>query len=110
MSTDDRAEVAGAGLVAVVAVLAPILSGTLAAISLLVGYILQMLDPEPAFADTLLIIGWLSGALTAGAILVAAVGLLFSALREGTQAVEEEAETALLAVPAHTRRRASWVG
>ncbi|CAM5601885.1 hypothetical protein SALBM135S_07002 [Streptomyces alboniger] len=40
--------------------------GTAAAIFLLVGYILRMLDPEPAFANTLLTAGWLFGALTAG--------------------------------------------
>ncbi|WP_030559749.1 hypothetical protein [Streptomyces aureocirculatus] len=81
-------ETAGAGLVAVVAVLAPVLAGTAAAIFLLVGYILKMLDPEPAFADTLLTAGWLFGALTAGAILVAAVGLLLTALRNGSTSLQ----------------------
>ncbi|MFH8991959.1 hypothetical protein [Streptomyces sp. NPDC017940] len=81
-------ETAGAGLVAVVAVLAPVLAGAAAAIFLLVGYILKMLDPEPAFADTLLTAGWLFGALTAGAILVAAVGLLLTALRNGSTSLQ----------------------
>ncbi|WP_405658454.1 hypothetical protein [Streptomyces sp. RK9] len=81
-------ETAGAGLVAVIAVLAPVLAGTAAAIFLLVGYILKMLDPEPAFADTLLTAGWLFGALTAGAILVAAVGLLITALRNGSTSLQ----------------------
>ena len=55
MSTDEeRAETSGAGPVAVVAVLAPVLSGAFAAICLLVGYVLKLLDPEPAFAQTLL--------------------------------------------------------
>ncbi|MVO89304.1 hypothetical protein GPA10_32255 [Streptomyces sp. p1417] len=81
-------ETAGAGLVAVIAVLAPVLAGTAAAIFLLVGYILKMLDPEPAFADTLLTAGWLFGALTAGAILVAAVGLLLTALRNGSTSLQ----------------------
>ncbi|KUO21400.1 hypothetical protein [Streptomyces dysideae] len=71
----------GAGAVAVVAVLAPVLAGTAAAIFLLVGYILKMLDPEPAFAQTMLNTGWVFGAVTAAAILVAAVGLLLTALR-----------------------------
>ncbi|MEV0255317.1 hypothetical protein AB0H82_13820 [Streptomyces sp. NPDC050732] len=75
---------AGAGAIAVVAVLAPVLAGAAAAIFLLVGYILKMLTPEPAFADTLLTAGWLFGALTAGGILVAAVGLLLTALRNGS--------------------------
>ncbi|MEV7194915.1 hypothetical protein AB0N81_24375 [Streptomyces sp. NPDC093510] len=79
---------AGAGAIAVVAVLAPVLAGTAAAIFLLVGYILKMLNPEPAFADTLLTAGWLFGALTAGGILVAAVGLLLTALRNGSTSLQ----------------------
>ncbi|MFJ9153443.1 hypothetical protein ACIRP7_36560 [Streptomyces sp. NPDC102270] len=57
------------------------LSGTIAAIFLLVGYILTMLDPEPAAAQTMLTTGWTFGAVTAAAILVTAVGLLITALR-----------------------------
>ncbi|MET7361784.1 hypothetical protein ABZS76_25510 [Streptomyces sp. NPDC005562] len=81
---------AGAGAIAVVAVLAPVLAGAAAAIFLLVGYILKMLTPEPAFADTLLTVGWLFGALTAGGILVAAVGLLLTALRNGSTSLQAE--------------------
>ncbi|WP_409470973.1 hypothetical protein [Streptomyces sp. HC307] len=77
----EVAETSGAGAVAIVAVLAPVLAGTAAAIFLLVGYILKMLDPEPAFAETMLTTGWVFGAVTAVAILVAAVGLLLTALR-----------------------------
>ncbi|MDI3420514.1 hypothetical protein [Streptomyces luteolus] len=79
-------ETAGAGLVAVLAVLAPVLAGTAAAIFLLVGYILKMVSPEPALADTLLTAGWIFGALTAAGILVAAAGLLLTALRNGSTA------------------------
>lgn len=81
-------ETAGAGAIAVVAVLAPVLAGTAAAIFLLVGYILKMLDPEPAFAKTLLTTGWVFGAVTAAAILVAAVGLLLTALRNGSSSLQ----------------------
>ncbi|MEU1301085.1 hypothetical protein ACQEV4_03245 [Streptomyces shenzhenensis] len=77
----EAAETSGAGAIAVVAVLAPVLAGTAAAIFLLVGYVLKMLDPEPAFARTMLTAGWVFGAVTAAAILVAAVGLLLTALR-----------------------------
>ncbi|MDF3300875.1 hypothetical protein [Streptomyces tropicalis] len=77
----EVAETTGAGAVAVVAVLAPVLAGTAAALFLLVGYILRMLDPAPAFARTMITAGWVFGALTAAAILVAAVGLLLTALR-----------------------------
>ncbi len=77
----EVAEATGAGAVAVVAVLAPVLAGTAAAIFLLVGYLLKMLDPEQTFAQTMLTTGWVFGAVTAVAILVAAVGLLLTALR-----------------------------
>lgn len=83
----EVAETAGAGAVAVVAVLAPVLAGTAAAIFLLVGYILRMLDPGAAFARTMLTTGWVFGAMTAVAILVAAVGLLLTALRNKPSAL-----------------------
>ncbi|MEV5887051.1 hypothetical protein AB0L74_31040 [Streptomyces sp. NPDC052020] len=77
---------AGAGAVAVVAVLTPVLAGTAAAIFLLVGYVLWMLDPGQAFARTMLTTGWVFGALTAVAVLAAAVGLLITALRNRPRA------------------------
>lgn len=77
----EAAETAGAGAVAVAAVLTPVLAGTAAVIFLLVGYLLKMIEPRPAFADTLLTTGWVFGAVTAVAILVATVGLLLTALR-----------------------------
>lgn len=80
----EAAETTGAGAVAVIAVLAPVLSGTAAAIFLLVGYILKSLSPGQAFAQTMLTAGWVFGAVTAAAILVAAVGLLLTALRNGS--------------------------
>ncbi|MEU0741442.1 hypothetical protein [Streptomyces sp. NPDC006134] len=80
-TVEEAAETAGAGAVAVVAVLAPVLAGTAAVIFLLVGYVLRMLDPKQAFARTMLTTGWVFGAVTAVAILVAAVGLLVTALR-----------------------------
>ncbi|MDQ0933987.1 hypothetical protein [Streptomyces turgidiscabies] len=85
---EAAAETAGAGAVAIVAVLAPVLAGTAAAIFLLVGYILKMLDPEPAFANTMLTTGWVFGAVTAAAIVVAGVGLLLTALRNSPEAEE----------------------
>jgi hypothetical protein len=87
----EVAETAGAGAVAVAAVLTPVLAGIAAAIFLLVGYILKMLDPEPAFAQTMLTTGWVFGAVTAAAILVAAVGLLLTALRNSPEAEEDGA-------------------
>ncbi|MFG3282746.1 hypothetical protein [Streptomyces sp. NPDC048111] len=88
-STHDSSplEPSGAGVGVVVTVLAPVLAGTAAAIFLLVGYILKMLKPQPAFADTMLTAGWFFGALTAAAILAAAVGLLITAVRNGATQV-----------------------
>jgi hypothetical protein len=83
----------GAGFAAVVAVLAPVLAGTAAVIFLLVGYILKMLSPTPSFAQTLLTAGWFFGAVTAAGILVAAIGLLLTALRNGATQVPAEEST-----------------
>jgi hypothetical protein len=80
-TVEEAVETAGAGAVAVVAVLAPVLAGTAAVIFLLVGHVLRMLDAERAFARTMLTTGWVFGALAAAAILVAAAGLLVTALR-----------------------------
>ncbi len=66
---------------AVAAVLTPVLAGTAAAIFLLVGYVLKMLSPEPAFAKTMLTAGWVCGAVAVGAVVVAVAGLLLNALR-----------------------------
>ncbi|MET7270751.1 hypothetical protein ABZS59_06005 [Streptomyces flaveolus] len=85
-ATVGEAAEAGAGAVAVVAVLAPVLAGTAAAIFLLVGYVLRMLDPGQAFAQTMLTTGWVFGGVAAVAVLVAGVGLLITALRNGPSA------------------------
>lgn len=88
------AETTGAGAIAVIAVLAPVLSGTAAVIFLLVGYILRALDPGHSFARTMLTVGWVFGAVTAAAILVAAVGLLLTALRNGNSAQDRAQDVA----------------
>ncbi|MEU9335714.1 hypothetical protein AB0D49_21450 [Streptomyces sp. NPDC048290] len=71
----------GAGVMAVVMVLAPLLAGTVAAISLLTGYLLRLIAPDVSFASTLLTMGWVFGGLTAAAVLFAAVGLMTTAVR-----------------------------
>ncbi|WP_328318459.1 hypothetical protein [Streptomyces sp. NBC_00388] len=81
---------AGAGLAAVLAVLAPVLAGTAAVIFLIVGYLLKALDPAPAFGNTMVTAGWFFAALTAAAILAAAIGLLLTALRNGSTEVHAE--------------------
>ncbi|OIJ91980.1 hypothetical protein [Streptomyces colonosanans] len=97
---------ASAGPGAVLAVLAPVLAGAAAAIFLLVGYILKMVNPDQAFARTLLTTGWVFGAVTAAAMLVAAVGLLLTALRNGSSTAEAVARDALTAEVA--RAREAW--
>lgn len=86
---DDR-DRPGAGIGAVVTVLAPMLAGTAALIFLLVGYLLKMLSRPPSFADTMVAAGWFFAAVTAAAILAAAVGLLITALRNGSTALPAE--------------------
>jgi hypothetical protein len=76
----EAAEPAGAGAVAVAAVLTPVLAGTAAVIFLLVGYVIKSLDSKQVFGKTMITAGWVFGAMTAAAILVAAVGLLLTAL------------------------------
>ncbi|MGW0389429.1 hypothetical protein ACWDYJ_00740 [Streptomyces sp. NPDC003042] len=96
----------GAGVSAVVAVLAPVLAGAAMLLFLLVGYILKMLQPEPAFAETMVTTGWLFGGLTVAALLFAVIGLLVTALRNSvTEVVADESE----AIPDEVARaREAW--
>ncbi|MFJ6797475.1 hypothetical protein [Streptomyces sp. NPDC091268] len=102
----DHGDGGGAGVSAVVAVLAPVLAGTAMLIFLLVGYILKMVEPEPAFADTMLTAGWLFGALTVTALLFAVIGLLVTAVRNSsTEVAADESE----AIPDEvSRAREAW--
>ncbi|MFI0238483.1 hypothetical protein [Streptomyces sp. NPDC016845] len=102
----EVAETTGPGVAAVAVVLAPVLAGTAAAIFLLVGYILKMLNPPPDFAGTLLSVGWVFGALTAAGILVAAVCLLLTALRNGSTSLQAGAHGE--ANEEVTRAREAW--
>ncbi|MEU1623946.1 hypothetical protein ABZ746_01075 [Streptomyces sp. NPDC020096] len=78
---------AGAGLFAIVAVLTPILAGTAALIFLLVGYVLAAMDPEPAIAPPLRTAGWLFLAVAGAGVLAGTVGLVLTALRDGSSAI-----------------------
>lgn len=71
----------GASALAVTAVLTPVLGGTAAVIFLLVGYVLKMVSPNSSIAPALISGGWGFGAVAAAGTLLAAVGLLLSALR-----------------------------
>ncbi|MET9493946.1 hypothetical protein [Streptomyces sp. NPDC006552] len=102
----EVAETTGPGVAAVAVVLAPVLAGTAAAIFLLVGYVLKMLSPPPDFAGALLSAGWVFGALTAAGILVAAVCLLLTALRNGSTSLPAHAHSE--ADKELTRAREAW--
>lgn len=96
MSTEEeqRPQTVEAGPLAVTAVLAPVLCGAAAVVSLSIGYILKMLDPSPAFAQTLVTVGWVLAEAAVVAFLASVIGLLVSALRyrSASQEAEEEAE------------------
>jgi hypothetical protein len=81
LTIGEVAESTGAGAGAVVAVLAPVLAVVAAAFFLIIGYLLRALDADAAFGQTLVTAGWVFGAVAAAAILVAAAGLLITALR-----------------------------
>lgn len=101
-----RGDGGGAGVSAVVAVLAPVLAGTAMLIFLLVGYGLKMVEPAPAFADTMLTAGWLFGALTVAALLFAVIGLLVTAIRNSS--TEVAAEEAVSLPDELSRAREAW--
>lgn len=79
-------------MISAVAVLAPLLSGTASVIFLVVGYILKMLDPEPAISQTLLTAGWLFAGAAAVALAASGAGLLVAALRNGPSSSSDSCE------------------
>ncbi|MEU8985871.1 hypothetical protein AB0C98_05070 [Streptomyces sp. NPDC048558] len=83
-------ETTGPGAIAVAVVLTPVLAGTAATIFLGVGHLLELVGRASSFSGGLITTGWVFGAVTAAAILVAAVGLLLSALRNRPPAETEE--------------------
>ncbi|MFJ3200354.1 hypothetical protein [Streptomyces sp. NPDC086989] len=97
----------GAGAGAVIAVLAPVLAGTAMLIFLLVGYVLKAVEPEPAFAETMLTAGWLFGALTVVSLVFAVIGLLVTAVRNSaTEVVAQDDDEAMSDEVA--RAREAW--
>ena len=102
----ESGEPAGAGLAAVIAVLAPVLAGAAAVIFLLVGYVLEMVGPSPHFANTLLTTGWVFGGIAAAAMFVAAVGLLLTALRNSSTSLRADDRAEL--DTAVDRAREAW--
>ncbi|MFD3641246.1 hypothetical protein [Streptomyces griseus] len=84
----------GAGIGAVIAVLTPLLAGSAAVIFLLVGYLLKAVNPSLTFGRSMVAAGWFFAAVAAAAILVAAIGLLVTALRNSatSPAAEDEGQ------------------
>ncbi|PKV85431.1 hypothetical protein [Streptomyces sp. TLI_146] len=82
--TEAGDEAAEAGAPAVVMVLAPVLAGTAAVGFLGVGYGLRLVNGDSDFVRTLISTGWVFGAITVAAILVGAVALLLTAVRNST--------------------------
>ncbi|MDB1086199.1 hypothetical protein PJ985_01245 [Streptomyces sp. ACA25] len=72
---------AGAGLVAVVSVLLPVLAGVAAALFLAFGYGLRLAETEPAIAEPMRTAGWVFAVLMAVGMLVGGVELWVTALR-----------------------------
>ncbi|WP_217197224.1 hypothetical protein [Streptomyces buecherae] len=82
-SVGEVADGSGAGLVAVLAVLAPVLAGAAAAIFLVVGYVLRVFAPDASVGAPLVTAGWVFAACAAVCALIAGAGLLVTALRNG---------------------------
>jgi hypothetical protein len=82
----------GAGLIAVMAVLTPLLAGAAAVIFLLIGYALQAVSPEPGIASPLRTAGWFFAAVTAASVLLGAIGLVLTALRDSSAAIHDAPE------------------
>jgi hypothetical protein len=80
----QRATEEGAGAVPVMTVLAPILAWASAIVFLLLGYGLRTARPDLVFARSLVTAGWVSLAVGAVAMLIGTVGLLLTALRDGS--------------------------
>ncbi|SCK14312.1 hypothetical protein [Streptomyces sp. WMMB 322] len=84
-------ETAGAGLLAMVSVLVPLLAGSAAVIFLLLGNLLRVLSPEPSIASPMRDAGWVFAVLAAAGIVVAMTELWLTARRHGAGALRGEA-------------------
>ncbi|WP_097877718.1 hypothetical protein [Streptomyces sp. ms184] len=101
----------GAGALAVLGVLTPVLAAVAAATFLLLGYGLRLADTLPALADTLVGVGWFSLAVAGVAALVSVVALYRTAARQS--AADAAAVSDLHAAPsdpsALARAREAWL-
>ncbi len=95
----------GAGLLAMLAVMTPILAGAAAVIFLLLGYALGAVSPAPAIASSLRTAGWFFAAVAAAAIVLGGVALVVTALRDGSGAIHDTPEAL---PPEVARARELW--
>ncbi|GAB7181856.1 hypothetical protein ATKI12_1687 [Kitasatospora sp. Ki12] len=84
--TQLRSANGGAGLFPVLTVLTPILAWAAAVFLLLIGYLLRAADPDLVLARSLVTAGWVALAAGVAAMAIGMVGLLLTAIRDGTAA------------------------
>ncbi|MFI6419252.1 hypothetical protein ACIBG6_17900 [Streptomyces sp. NPDC050842] len=98
----------GAGIVAIVTVMVPVLAGSAAFIFLLVGALLHAIAPTVVFGATLLTAGLVFGAVAAAGLLCAAAGLLRTALRNSPTATVGAGTPATAADDELSHAREAW--
>ncbi|MFD0148917.1 hypothetical protein ACWGQ4_27265 [Streptomyces sp. NPDC055721] len=98
----------GAGIVAIVTVMVPVLAGSAAFILLLVGALLHAIAPTVVFGATLLTAGLVFGAVAAAGLLCAAAGLLRTALRNSPTATVTAGPPATAPDDELSRAREAW--
>jgi hypothetical protein len=99
----------GAGLGAVLCVLAPLLAGAAAVIFLLLGYGMRLARPEPELAAPLRSVGWTFVLLAAVGALLGMAGMLWTALRNGTAARGDGGQDGSTGLAADVERaRQAW--
>ncbi|MEV7772925.1 hypothetical protein [Kitasatospora sp. NPDC086791] len=104
--TQLRSANGGAGLFPVLTVLTPILAWAAAVLLLLIGYLLRAADPDLALARSLVTAGWVALAAGVAAMAIGIVGLLLTAIRDGTAAAPAGTDPELAAELADAR--AAW--
>ncbi|MDX2919622.1 MULTISPECIES: hypothetical protein [Streptomyces] len=102
-------ERSGAGVLAVLGVLTPVLAAVAAATFLLLGYGLRLADTLPALADTLVGVGWFSVAVAGVAALVSVVALYRTAARQSAAGVVAVPDPSAADSPALAQARRAWL-
>ncbi|RKT16689.1 hypothetical protein BX285_1036 [Streptomyces sp. 1114.5] len=101
--TQLRSANGGAGLFPVLTVLTPILAWAAALFLLLIGYLLRAAAPDLVLARSLVTAGWVALAAGVAAMAIGIVGLLLTAIRDGTAAAPAGTDPELAAELADAR-------